>query len=101
MSGSNTALEQREVGTCLGGPSPQSLAPPWNGGADVLKRALACALIILLPQNALEEAFSWLVDAWQFYSHETSGVDQPPLHASTLGILKPPMARAPLSINEE
>jgi hypothetical protein len=71
-------------------------------GADALKRALACALIMLLPENGLEEAFSWLKDAWQFYSREMNAIPQPLiLHTGILGALEQPIARAALTIDEE
>jgi len=57
---------------------------------------------MLLPENGLEEAFSWLKDAWQFYSHEISATTQPLiLHSAAVGALGQPVARAALTINEE
>lgn len=38
-------------------------------GANAMKRYLSCVIVMHLPENGVDEAFDWLVDAWKFYAH--------------------------------
>lgn len=41
----------------------------WDDRIDALKRAVGCAVMMMLPSKGLDEALSGLRDAWEFHYH--------------------------------
>jgi hypothetical protein len=70
-------------------------------GANAIKRYLGCIILMHLPENGVDEAFEWLVDAWQFYTHPVSAASLPALAGPTVNATgKATILRPALDIEE-
>jgi hypothetical protein len=58
---------------------------------------------MLLPEDGLDETFSWLKNAWQFYAPQRTKTESLglALHPNVRGESRQAMARAPLVMSEE
>jgi hypothetical protein len=68
-----------------------------------MKRYLGCIVLMHLPEKGVDDAFDWLVDAWQFYAHPAIGPQAVPALAgpAVKAKGKAPVLRPALELTEE
>ena len=71
-------------------------------GANALKRYIGCMILMYLPEKGVDEAFDWLADAWQFYTHPVNAASIPALAGPTVKATgKATILRPALDLTEE
>lgn len=72
-----------------------------GAGVDSLKRALGCAVVMLLPPEGLDEAVPWLRDVLAFYSYPPTTPALLPANVNRTATIKNRSKRAPFILPEE
>jgi hypothetical protein len=71
-------------------------------GENALKRYISCMILMYLPEKGVDEAFDWLADAWQFYTHPVSAASLPALAGPAVKATgKATILRPALDLTEE